>query len=327
MSSPLDDPDGNWWDRKINRRETIWLGLSAGWAVSLFGWMLGWTEFGDQNNIGENYEVSPERFQEKVSSFKNAAGTLTVDDEDYLVPDGEDVYVGAFQWGFDGLPVVVRPGQEYKVHLGTYDVQHGFSARNESNLSQQVSLQMLPGYEWVLEMSWDDPGTYQVVCNEFCGNGHRSMHGKILVRDHEDVETGADAGDSGDGQAEASGPYGGWLTTGDTGGAADNFDGAVDETGSSSVTVEVGADGNGGPFANAPAAVTVDRGTTVSFDWVSAGHNVVVEAAPDGSDWSGVESLEGEGYTHEHTFDEPGVYKYYCDPHLLNGMKGVVEVV
>ncbi|MDH5019316.1 halocyanin domain-containing protein [Halobacterium rubrum] len=323
MSSPLDDPDGNWWDRQVNRRETIWLGLSAGWAVSLFGWMLGWTEFGDQNNIGETYEISPERFQEKVSTFKENAGTLTVDDEEYLVPDGEDIYIGAFQWGFDGLPVVVRPNKEYKVHLGTYDVQHGFSARNESNLSQQISLQMIPGYEWVLEMSWDDTGTYQVICNEFCGNGHRSMHGKYLVRDHEEVETGPDAG----GGQEESGPYGGWLTSDNNGGTADNFDDVVDETGSSSVTVEVGAEGNGGPFANTPAAVKVEQGTTVSFEWVSNGHNVVLEDAPDGSDWSGVEALKNEGYSHEHTFETTGVYKYYCDPHLQMGMKGVVEVV
>jgi halocyanin-like protein len=323
MSSPLDDPDGNWWDRKINRRETIWLGLSAGWAVSLFGWMLGWTRFGDQNQVGETTEVSPERYQQKVAEFKRRAGTLTVGDTDYLVPDGSDVYVGAFQWGWDGLPVVLRPGEEYTFHLGSYDVQHGFSVRHEENLSQQISLQMLPQYEWTLDMSFDDPGTYQVVCNEFCGNGHRSMHGTFLVRDHDPVETGADAG----GDTEQSGPYGGWLTSGNTGGAAGNFDSVADRTGESAVTVEVGAQGNGGPYANAPAAVKVDSGATVAFEWLSNGHNVVLESKPDGSDWTGVESLENEGYSHEHTFETAGVYKYYCDPHLPVGMKGVVEVV
>jgi heme/copper-type cytochrome/quinol oxidase subunit 2 len=181
--SPLDEPEGNWWNRKINRRETIWLGLSGGWAVTLFGWMLGWMETGDQNQIGPTYEISADRFQEKVKSYEDEAGSAEIDGEEVLVPAGEDVYVGALQWAWDGLPVVLDAGTEYKLHLGSYDVQHGFSMRDEDNLSKQISLQVLPGYEWVLDLQIDEPGTYHVVCNEFCGNGHRTMHGKIFVRD------------------------------------------------------------------------------------------------------------------------------------------------
>ncbi|MFB6068530.1 MAG: halocyanin domain-containing protein [Halobacterium sp.] len=148
------------------------------------------------------------------------------------------------------------------------------------------------------------------------------MHGKFLVRDHEPVETG------GDGGQQATGPYGGWFSSSGPGGATGNFDGsAADRTGQSAVTVEVGADGNGGPFAYAPPAVKVSKGTTVTFDWVSSGHNVLVQSQPDGADWAGVEQLKNEGYSHEHTFDTTGVYQYYCDPHLPVGMKGVVEVV
>lgn len=322
MSSPLDEPEGNWWDRQINRRETIWLGLSAGWAVSLFGWMIGWSQFGDQNQVGTTYRVSPEAFQEKVQSFKDAAGTLTVDGEKYLVPHGEDVYVGSFQWAWDGLPVVLRPGRTYRFHLGSYDVQHGFSVRDETNLSQQISLQVLPGYEWILEMTFDDPSTYQVVCNEFCGNGHRSMHGKFLVQDHDPVETGPDGDD------QSSGAYGGWFGSGGPGGSTGNFEGEVaDRTGQSATTVEVGAEGNGGPYAFAPPGIRVSSGTTVTFDWVSDDHNVLVHSQPDGANWAGVENLRDQGYSHEHAVETTGVYRYYCDPHLPVGMKGVVEVV
>ena len=179
MDSPLDSPEGNWWDEAVNRRETLWIALSAGWAVTLFGWMVGWTEFGDQNNVGQTYSITPDEFQGKVSDFKDRAEET----DRGLVPAGEDVYVGALQWGWDGLPVVLEAGKTYRFHLGSYDVQHGFSVRNEENLSQQISLQILPDYEWVVEMQFDEPSTYHVVCNEFCGNGHRSMHGAIHVED------------------------------------------------------------------------------------------------------------------------------------------------
>jgi halocyanin-like protein len=105
-----------------------------------------------------------------------------------------------------------------------------------------------------------------------------------------------------------------------------NFDGTVDRTGQDSVTIEVGAEGNGGPYAFAPAAVRVDPGTTVTFEWVSDTHNVLIEEGPSGSDWGGVESIENAGYSHEHTFETEGVYKYYCQPHLALGMKGAVVV-
>jgi len=62
-------------------------------------------------------------------------------------------------------------------------VQHGFSVRPEDALSKQISLQLLPGYEWVLPMKFDEPGTYHVVCNEFCGVGHRTMHGTFIVEE------------------------------------------------------------------------------------------------------------------------------------------------
>lgn len=322
--SPLESPDGNWWNRDVNRRETIWLGLSGAWALSLFGWMLGWTRAGNQNQIGPTYEVSPDEYQTKVNEYKTTAGTLGVDGEQLLVPPGDDVYIGAFQWAWDGLPALLQPRKTYKFHLGSYDVQHGFSVRQENNLSQQISLQVLPGYEWVLEMSFDDPGTYHVICNEFCGTGHRTMHGKFLVREHDPSEVQQSNGDESGGESAA---YGGWFTGNAKGGATANFDGSTaDKTGTDTVTVTVGSEGNGGTYAFNPPAVAVSPGTEVTFEWASNNHNLLVESQPDDASWQDHEALENQGFSLKHTFETEGVYKYYCQPHLPLGMKGVVEV-
>jgi len=98
-----------------------------------------------------------------------------------LRPEGQDVYIGAFQWQWDGLPVVLEAGKQYRVHLGAYDVQHGFSLRDQEDLIRQFNLQVLPGYEWVVPMTFDEPGTYRLICNEFCGLGHRVMQNKLIV--------------------------------------------------------------------------------------------------------------------------------------------------
>ncbi len=126
---------------------------------------------------------------------------------------------------------------------------------------------------------------------------------------------------SGVAAAQSGGPdYGGWFD--DVG----NFEGTVDMTGNSSVTVDVGAEGNGGTFAFEPAAVRVDPGTTVTFSWSSATHNVLVESQPSGASWQGHSAIENEGFEFEHTFESEGITKYYCEPHLSLGMKGAVVV-
>lgn len=177
MSSPLRSPEGNWWHWPVGGPEKVWLGLVGITSVILFGWMIGWMYLGEQNPTGETYRTSPERFQEKLSAYRDQA---TVTDRG-LRPGGQDVYVAGVQWAWDGLPVVLEAGRRYRFHLSSYDVQHGISVRPGDELWKQINLQMLPGYEWVVPVRFDTPGTYYVVCNEFCGVNHRRMTGRIHV--------------------------------------------------------------------------------------------------------------------------------------------------
>ncbi|QIO21281.1 halocyanin domain-containing protein [Haloarcula sp. JP-L23] len=112
--------------------------------------------------------------------------------------------------------------------------------------------------------------------------------------------------------------YGGWFS--DT----DNFDGTTDLRGESSVTVAVGAEGNGGAFAFDPPAIHVDPGTTVVWEWTGNGgsHNVVAE---DGSFESGDPVGEASA-AYERSFDSEGIHLYFCNPHRSLGMKGAVVV-
>ncbi|MFB6120176.1 MAG: halocyanin domain-containing protein [Halobacteriaceae archaeon] len=106
----------------------------------------------------------------------------------------------------------------------------------------------------------------------------------------------------------------------------DNYDGLVDRTGQDSVTIEVGVDNGGSPVGFGPAAVRVDPGTEVTFEWVSNTHSILMESAPEGTSWSDVSDIHNSGYTTSHTFETAGVYKYYCEPHRSMGMKGAIVV-
>ena len=114
------------------------------------------------------------------------------------------------------------------------------------------------------------------------------------------------AGTAGTAAAQSE-PFDGWLS--DVG----NYEGLEDHTGSGEVTVEVGVEQGSGAFGFGPAAVQVDPGTTVVWEWTGEGgvHNV---AAEDGGDFSSENNQEA-GFTFEQTFEESGVVKYFCQPH------------
>lgn len=117
-------------------------------------------------------------------------------------------------------------------------------------------------------------------------------------------------------ESTEGGPYDGFLAT------ANNFDDVVDRTGQSEVSVSVGAGERGLAFG--PAAVQVSPDTTVVWEWTGTGgrHNVVHENGAFES-----ELFVSEGQTFTHSFADPGVFKYVCEPHETQGMLGVVEVV
>jgi plastocyanin len=97
----------------------------------------------------------------------------------------------------------------------------------------------------------------------------------------------------------------------------------------SATTVEVGP---GGDLVFEPGTddpLYVKTGATVTFEWKSDGHNIVVGSQPDGASWEGTEGgaskLYNTGHTHEHTFETKGKYHYWCEPHKAAGM--VADIV
>ncbi len=97
---------------------------------------------------------------------------------------------------------------------------------------------------------------------------------------------------------------------------------AVNPAAAASTEVKMGADS--GMLAFEPKNVEISAGDTVK--WVNnklAPHNVVVEGQASLSH-KGLVFAPGESY--ESTFNEPGEYTYYCEPHRGAGMVGKIIV-
>lgn len=129
--------------------------------------------------------------------------------------------------------------------------------------------------------------------------------------------SGSNGGDGGGSEydfVDEEPDYAGWFDD------VSNYEGTVDRTGDSEVTVLNGTGPSGKQFE--PPAIQVDAGTTVIWEWTGDGsHNVVAESSAFRSD-----IVQRSGFTFEYTFEEGGIHEYVCEPHRTVGMKGAVVV-
>lgn len=108
-------------------------------------------------------------------------------------------------------------------------------------------------------------------------------------------------------------------STGTTGGSS----GAAADAGGSTAATTVSVKSN----VFSPKEVTIKAGQTVRWVWGGGTHNVVSGSSctPDAKFSSG-KTTGVVGTVFEFTFDKPGTYPYYCDPHCDIGMTGTVLV-
>ena len=78
-----------------------------------------------------------------------------------------------------------------------------------------------------------------------------------------------------------------------------------------------------------PETFEISAGDTVLWEWDAGLHNIKTESVPSGSDWTGTAGSDtfGSGHTYSYTFETPGEYEYYCNPHesFMRGTFTVTE--
>jgi len=79
-------------------------------------------------------------------------------------------------WAWDPKEIRVPVGSTVTFYLTSVDVQHGFMLWNTN-----VNFMVLPGQVSKLSVTFDEAGEYPYICNEYCGIGHHTMAGKVIV--------------------------------------------------------------------------------------------------------------------------------------------------
>lgn len=96
--------------------------------------------------------------------------------EDVVVIDVE-----AMQFAFVLSQNEVSVGDTVKFNVTTPDVTHGFGVYNpDMDLIGQT--QAMPDYTNTFYLTFDEPGTYKILCLEYCGLYHHQMSSEIIVK-------------------------------------------------------------------------------------------------------------------------------------------------
>ena len=84
------------------------------------------------------------------------------------------------QWAWEVAPSSVPAGQPVEIRVTGADVNHGFGVYDtHDRLVTQT--QAMPGFTNVIRYTFSEPGTYRILCLEYCGLGHHTMTSTLTV--------------------------------------------------------------------------------------------------------------------------------------------------
>ncbi|RYG72618.1 cytochrome C oxidase subunit II [Lentibacillus lipolyticus] len=153
----------------MHRLEEIWLALSAGILV-VFMVIVGYQGFALGMGPPSNMDtVDPQKVDE-TEPF----------DEPGVYKRGENQYevIMTLQaFSFNPGDIEVPAGAEVTFTMTSKDVTHGFQIAGTN-----VNAMVMPGHIQKITHTFDEPGSYLVLCNEYCGTGHQLMSTEITVK-------------------------------------------------------------------------------------------------------------------------------------------------
>lgn len=132
-------------------------------AVTIAGFMLG------IQVPTEEQRVNPQTIQDALPWSEPGVREI-VPGEQY------DVYIVARMWFYEPNVVEIPVGAEVTFFVTSVDVQHGFKIENTN-----INFMAIPGEVSKLTTTFNEAGTYDYICTEYCGLGHASMFGSVTA--------------------------------------------------------------------------------------------------------------------------------------------------
>lgn len=154
---------------KVDLYERIWLWLATAMIALFLATVLlaaGSHAFHPPSHVET---IDPQRVLTE-GEFATDLGVARDPDGDVLVRMVAQLYT------FQPSEVRVPAGRPVTFRMTSPDVIHGFQV-----VGTNLNVTVVPGYISQMTTTFDRPGEYLVVCNEYCGISHHLMHARIIV--------------------------------------------------------------------------------------------------------------------------------------------------
>lgn len=152
----------------LHKFEKIWLGFGL-IALIVFLTVVGVSAFTQGHTPAGGMEtIDPKKVNETAPFDK--PGVTQIDEDTYQV-----AFV-AQAFAYTPMDVKVPVGKEIIFKATSVDVVHSLTIDNT-----KVNMMVVPGRITTKSYTFDKPGKYLVLCNEYCGSGHHLMFTEIEV--------------------------------------------------------------------------------------------------------------------------------------------------
>ncbi|MEK8127583.1 cytochrome c oxidase subunit II [Paenibacillus filicis] len=154
----------------IHRLEKYWLIFGVSMLIvflSVVG--VGAFSLGMEPPGGHRHTVDPSRLAETPPFDK--PGLKQVGEKEY------EANLIAFAFGFTPDKLEIPLGAKVHFSVTSQDVVHGMQVNGTT-----INMMVIPGEVNHMTYTFDKPGEYLVLCNEYCGAAHEVMMMKIIVK-------------------------------------------------------------------------------------------------------------------------------------------------
>jgi cytochrome c oxidase subunit 2 len=154
----------------LHRLEKIWLSIGMA-MLAVFLIVLGTMAFSMGMGTPSEHRHTVDPTQVAKTPPFDQPGIRPIGDNHY-----EAVLV-AYAFGYDPQKLEVPVGATVDFTVTSTDVVHGFEI-----VGTNVNMMIEPGEVSHVRHTFDKPGTYLILCNEYCGAGHEYMKTTLVVK-------------------------------------------------------------------------------------------------------------------------------------------------
>ncbi|WP_394121240.1 cytochrome c oxidase subunit II [Planococcus donghaensis] len=152
----------------LHKYEKIWLVFGIA-SLIVFLSVVGVSAFSqDHTPAGGMETIDPKKVNE-TAPFDNP-GVTQLDEDTYQAT------IVAMAFGYQAPDLRVPVGKEIIFKVTSTDVVHSLTIDDT-----KVNMMVVPGRITTKSYTFEEPGTYLILCNEYCGTGHHMMYTEIEV--------------------------------------------------------------------------------------------------------------------------------------------------